>query len=77
MDKPLSRDLLFDFKTATIVYHPDCSQRITGGVNAVTALKLSIGVSISENGPGSPCGSDEQILLGWLVGLLDKFLWPF
>jgi hypothetical protein len=25
-------------KTDKIVYHPDCSQRITGGVNAVKLL---------------------------------------
>src|ERR1700730_7373130 len=70
IDKPLSRDLLFDFKNG----HDYIQSRLFATHHwrrktPLTALKLSIGVSISANGPGSRCGSNEQILLGRLVAL--------
>ena len=69
MDKPLSRDLLFDFKNG----HDCIPSRLFATYHRrrktlLTALQLSIGVGISKIGPGSRCGSDERILLGWLVG---------
>src|SRR5580704_12746023 len=70
MGKPPSWDLLFDFKNG----HDCIPSRLFATHHwprktPLTALKFSIGVSISTNGPGSRCGSNEQILLGRLVAL--------